>query len=327
LGLSLGRSANLAGSFKGQAEHDPATPRDAAMDQSLAVTDKISRKYAEHVKEAEQKRLERLAPLNLPGSVPPDERELMKSMKGELDVVLSKVGMEPGAEHLPHGWDALEKNSDFQKTIQHLAQHGRTGEFIEQYGRDGRYEGKFLHGMRYGQGVHEFRGEVYEGEWKWDNRHGYGTLTMKDGSKVKGQWSKGKPHGLVTITDAQDNIVYEGEFQNGKRHGLGRQVFENGEKYDGGWKDGRLHDRGVYHFSNGDKLYGMWSDGLYDGIGVFHYTDGSISRRVYKKGLLMSVQDYEGTSQRFGRTLTRQGMQRHTGDKEFPREVFLLRNS
>jgi len=103
-----------------------------------------------------------------------------------LDTVLHKVG----TENMVGGsdYDKLVSAPAFQQEIQFLANHGRTGQFVEQYGDDGKYEGEFLYGQRHGKGRHEFRGEVYEGEWKWDKRHGQGILTLKDGSTINGGW-------------------------------------------------------------------------------------------------------------------------------------------
>jgi hypothetical protein len=221
-------------------------------------------------------------------------------------------------------WDAILGCDAVQKRLQFLQHNSRTGIHQERYGEEGNYDGEFLHGMRHGKGKYEFRDEVYDGEWKWDHRHGSGELKCADGTIIKGDWQKGKLNGFATVVDQKGTVMYEGEFKDGKRHGLGRQLFESGDMYDGGWKQGRLHDRGVYYFTNGDRLYGMWREGIYDGIGMFHYADGSISRREYRDGLLMSVQDYEHATQRFGKTLTRSGMQKHTRDREFPKEVFLL---
>merc|ERR1719160_190410 len=69
-------------------------------------------------------------------------------------------------------WD----DTMFQKRMQFLRDRAKTGQFIEQYGDEGYYEGEFLYGMRHGQGKHFFRSQVYEGEWKWDMRHGESRL-------------------------------------------------------------------------------------------------------------------------------------------------------
>lgn len=323
LGVSLdGGTSRPTTSGADVPEQDPDSPgRRRATERQLQVSDRIASRYAPNVREAEAGRMMNYVPLDQQALVLPDERDVAKTMKGDLDIVLTRMGSDQSKNQ---GWDKLLGTEGFQKQLQFLCSHSRTGHFIEQYGADGMYEGEFLYGMRHGKGSHEFRGEVYEGDWKWDNRHGCGTLQLADGYQIKGEWQGGKPHGYISMIDSKGLTVYEGEFKDGKRHGLGRQVFESGDMYDGGWQDGRLHDRGVYYFTNGDKLYGMWKNGLYDGIGVFHYADGSISRRVYRDGLLMSVQDYEHSSQRFGKTITREGMQMNTQDKNFPKDVFLL---
>lgn len=48
-------------------------------------------------------RAPRLTPLVRQHVVPPNERDLTSSMKGELNAVLKKVGMDPGDPHRPHG--------------------------------------------------------------------------------------------------------------------------------------------------------------------------------------------------------------------------------
>lgn len=269
------------------------------------ISDKITSRYKNSVKAAEESRRDVFVPL---------DRE-------ELDSTLKKAGVDSVGSMRS---DSVLSGVDWSKRLQFLHDHAKTGKYTEKYGTDGVYEGEFLHGMRHGQGRHEFRGEVFEGEWKWDMRHGLGKLSLNDGTVITGDWEAGKQHGFITIVDPQGVIVFEGEFRRGKRHGLGRQLFERGDMYDGCWCDGRLHDRGVYYFTNGDKLLGMWKHGVYDGVGVFHYADGSVSRRTYSEGRLMSVQDYESSSQRFGKNLHRKSMLRHTMDDNFPREIFML---
>eukprot|EP00746_Dinoflagellata_sp_MGD_P163384 gnl/MRDRNA2_/MRDRNA2_91383_c0_seq1.p1 gnl/MRDRNA2_/MRDRNA2_91383_c0~~gnl/MRDRNA2_/MRDRNA2_91383_c0_seq1.p1 ORF type:complete len:350 (+),score=88.61 gnl/MRDRNA2_/MRDRNA2_91383_c0_seq1:84-1133(+) len=285
---------------------------------SADLSNKILGKYSDSVKAAEAKRKSNFQPLfeGEGGIEEPDQREVVMALKQDL--------------HIQHqsqdGWDGLLENEMFQKRMQFLRDRAKTGQFIEQYGEEGYYQGDFLYGMRHGQGKHFFRSQVYEGEWKWDMRHGEGTLKEPDGSVCKGEWKEGRQHGFGIIKAPDDTVVYEGEFKDGKRHGLGRQLFDNGDRHDGGWCEGRLHDRGVYYFKEGHKFYGMWNKGVYDGVGVFHYADGSISRRVYHNGVLQSVQDFESSTQRFGKALTREGMQKHTSAKDFPKdhEIFCL---
>jgi hypothetical protein len=286
----------------------------------------IVNKYAHEVREADRLRKTNYLSIQQLQEVAPCGIEVARGLQSELQTMTQSIG---GAHNVAKGmgWNAVLANDDFQKRLKYLHDHSRTGHFVEQYGPDGMYEGDFMHGMRHGKGRYEFREEVYDGEWKWDHRHGWGQLSCADGSTIKGEWQNGKTHGFASVVDQKGTVIYEGEFKEGKRHGLGRQLFESGDMYDGGWQNGRLNDRGVYYFTNGDRLLGMWKEGLYDGVGVFHYADGSISRREYKDGILMTVQDYEQSTHKYGKTLTRDGMQKHTRDRDFPKEVFLLNHA
>ena len=38
-------------------------------------------------------------------------------------------------------------------------------------------------------------GSTYEGEWKYNLRHGFGTLNARNGEVYKGEWSQGMEHG------------------------------------------------------------------------------------------------------------------------------------
>jgi len=58
-------------------------------------------------------------------------------------------------------------------------------------------------------------GDVYEGEFKNDKRHGEGKYTFADGD------------------------VYEGNWKDGKRHGEGKMTYADGSVYEGNWKDGK----------------------------------------------------------------------------------------
>jgi hypothetical protein len=287
------------------------------------VSKEIARRYGHEVREFDRTRKLGFLPMEKQIDYHPPSLDVARELQAELHGLAESFGGAHAISNGP-GWDVLLGNDSFQKRMQFLHEHSRTGHFMEKYGTEGMYEGEFLHGMRHGKGTHEFRDEVYEGEWKWDQRHGQGTQKSGDGMTIKGEWQSGKPHGHASIIDEKGTIVYEGQFKDGKRHGLGRQIFKSLDMYDGGWCEGRLHDRGVYYFSNGDKLQGTWKEGIYDGVGIFYYADGSISRREYQKGILVSVQDYDRTAERYGKTVKRADMQKHTRDRDFPKEVFML---
>jgi len=268
---------------------------------SVDITHRIYQKYSREVDAVHRERQERFRPVdeNL------DALEVdTSSIKDEIDAALEKAR---GAENLLTSW----ASDSYVKKMQNLFESERSGHCTMQYGTDGDFEGDVFCGMRHGQGKVLFRGETYEGEWRWDKRHGRGSAKLADGTQIDGDWLNNKPEGFVRLHNAEGKLVYDGEMKDGKRHGLGRGVFESGDIYDGNWKAGRLHERGTYYFTNGTKLQGSWNEGLYHGVGLFHFPDGSRSRRIYDRGILQSTREYESSTQRFGHTWTREDMQKH----------------
>ena len=61
-----------------------------------------------------------------------------------------------------------------------------------------------------------YNGNVYEGEWRDDKRHGHGKCTFSTGD------------------------VYEGEWKDGKKHGRGKYTYSTGDVYEGEWKDNKI---------------------------------------------------------------------------------------
>jgi len=61
---------------------------------------------------------------------------------------------------------------------------------------------------------HEYQnGCHYDGQWRSNRRHGFGTFT----------WPSG--------------CVYTGEFKNDRRNGQGKIAYADGSKYDGDWRN------------------------------------------------------------------------------------------
>ena len=66
--------------------------------------------------------------------------------------------------------------------------------------------------MKHGSGIYIWgkSGNKYEGDFKYDKRHGYGTYTWLDGTKYEGYWEKDQMHG-------KGKMIYpEGEKQVGQ---------------------------------------------------------------------------------------------------------------
>ncbi|CAK9011761.1 unnamed protein product [Durusdinium trenchii] len=313
LGSTLGR---LDWARAGEAiAGETTTPRSRAVDADL--TKRITRRYRAEVEKTERDRLQRYVRLEQQVEVMPDQHQMARTVKNELENVQKKAGMEAISYTT---WDDALGSEEMKKRLEFLSWYALNGESKEEL-PDVCYEGEFLYGLRHGKGKHTYQGEVYEGSWLWGQRHGKGVCIQTDGTKVIGSWKDGKLEGAVTIEGKTGGTLFEGEFKAGKRDGFGRQVFPNGDTYAGGWKDGIMHDRGVYHFANGDHLEGIWHEGKYHGPAYFRGADGSVSRRVYQNGVLLTCQDYFLESQKFSKEMSRDVMQKHTALWEYPKHA------
>ena len=66
-------------------------------------------------------------------------------------------------------------------------------------------------------------GNVYDGQWKDNQRHGHGVTVTSNKDKYDGQFQKGSIQLFFYFLD--------------KKHGKGKYTFANGEFLDGMWKN------------------------------------------------------------------------------------------
>ena len=86
-----------------------------------------------------------------------------------------------------------------------------------------------------------YSGDKYVGEWRDDNRHGWGTYYFLADNEFKGD-------------------KYEGDHVNGSYNGKGTYTWANGDKYIGNFKDGYRHGQGAYFYGDGGVQEGIWKD-------------------------------------------------------------------
>jgi Uncharacterized protein conserved in bacteria len=211
------------------------------------------------------------------------------------------------------------------------------------------YAGDFVDGQRHGRGTLTWRtGNTYEGEWLNDDaigrgvftyvpsteydmlsytggvlggeRHGQGTLILRDGGKHEGEWKNDQLNGQsVMIGMADENwLSYTGDVRDGDRHGQGTLIWRDGTKYEGRWRDGWMHGRGVMTFPGGGQRYegdfesgrpsgqgvmiwfyglmkyeGQWRDGRMNGQGVLTWRKGGRREGRWKNGELYNGRAYD----------------------------------
>ena len=74
-------------------------------------------------------------------------------------------------------------------------------------------------------------------------------MILPDGGNYVGEFKKGKPNGLGTMT-LPDGTKYIGEWQNGEPNGQGTETTTDGSKFVGEFKDDKLLN-GVFYNKEG----------------------------------------------------------------------------
>lgn len=117
-------------------------------------------------------------------------------------------------------------------------------------------------------------GNLYEGQWLGDLKHGHGRLVRKDIGSYEGQFSQGKVQGQgVLHMDSGDS--YDGQWQNGAMHGLGKYSYQNGSSHKGQFSQGAKHGFGQETLADNSTFEGQFANGKRHGTGKYCSADGS----------------------------------------------------
>jgi hypothetical protein len=124
--------------------------------------------------------------------------------------------------------------------------------------------------QRHGRGRLEFQsGNVYEGDFKNDKRHGRGSfvqlmnLVMSEGRSTAGTYNGDwvddimEGSGVYRFTTGD---VYEGHLHHGEISGQGKMTYVDGSTFEGKWHYGRWSGRGVAVDAHGIQTEGMWKN-------------------------------------------------------------------
>ena len=69
------------------------------------------------------------------------------------------------------------------------------------------------------------------GDFRNNNRQGYGVLTYKDGAVYSGEFLENKKHGYGRSVYL--NATHEGNYYRDKRNGHGKYICSTGDSYEG----------------------------------------------------------------------------------------------
>ncbi|CBZ29330.1 phosphatidylinositol-4-phosphate 5-kinase-like protein [Leishmania mexicana MHOM/GT/2001/U1103] len=150
------------------------------------------------------------------------------------------------------------------------------------------YEGSVRDGRIEGYGVYTYAqiGDVYEGEWKADLKHGQGCYTFANGDKYTGQWYMGKKQGKGQFVFANGN-EYVGSWKTNQMNGYGVFVLaSNGDRYEGYWSEGVRQGEGCLYYGNGDLYDGEWCSGQQQGLGVFFQSNDDLYCGQWDAGVM-----------------------------------------
>ncbi|KAK3543549.1 hypothetical protein QTP70_023880, partial [Hemibagrus guttatus] len=125
------------------------------------------------------------------------------------------------------------------------------------------YEGSFQENLRHGHGMlssgrlASFSSSVFVGQWVHDKKSGYGIFdNITKGEKYMGMWLEDQRQGTGVVV-TQFGLYYEGEFSNNKMMGTGLLLCDDDTSFEGEFsEDWTLNGKGVLSIPNGDSFDG-----------------------------------------------------------------------
>jgi len=136
----------------------------------------------------------------------------------------------------------------------------------------------------------------YEGEWKKDERHGWGKIAWTTGGYYIGQWFANAKQGFGFQSyggGKWEGDTYSGYWRNSSREGKGTYLWNNGDRYEGYWKAGKKEGKGVFFFSSsGNRYDGLYKNDKRNGEGTFHWSNGDIYCGMWVNGVKQGMGTY-----------------------------------
>ena len=116
--------------------------------------------------------------------------------------------------------------------------HGHGEYFSDEF----QYCGDFVKGMFCGEGqlLRHDDGSFYEGHFRDNNFHGYGSMMYGNGNSFTGDWESGKRSGSGRFHDLTSSVTYVGEWKNDVMEGNGKLSFSDGFNLFGEWQAGAM---------------------------------------------------------------------------------------
>jgi radial spoke head protein 1 len=137
---------------------------------------------------------------------------------------------------------------------------------------------------RNGRGIYTYaeKGDIYDGEFMDNMKHGIGKMTYKEKGEYHGYWENGKKH-REGVFKYLNKDIYSGSWKHGKKDGKGAYIFnDTGMKFIGEWKTGKFV-MGKWIFPNGTYYEGAFENNLPKGVGKWYFKNGNSAEGLYEQ--------------------------------------------
>lgn len=162
--------------------------------------------------------------------------------------------------------------------------------FAGKGGQMGCYTGTIKDGKREGEGVFVAKdGAEWEGQWENDVLVGKVIMRKNTGDVYEGDIKNYQRHGYGTYTWINSGNRFEGDWKNDQRDGAAKYfIAKNGRQFIGTYVDNRIHGIGAWHYKDGTVLEGQFNRGKKEGTFTVTDPDGKTQECTYDGGRLVS---------------------------------------
>ncbi|XP_062434697.1 alsin isoform X2 [Rhea pennata] len=202
----------------------------------------------------------------------PHGRGILKWADGRMYSGTFRTGLEDGYGEYRVPNKALNKDDHY---VGYWKEGKMCGHGVYSYATGEVYEGCFQNNMRHGHGLlrsgklTSSSPSMFIGQWTMDKKNGYGVFDdITRGEKYMGMWQDDLCQGNGVVV-TQFGLYYEGAFSTNKMMGTGILLSEDDTVYEGEFADNwTLSGKGTLTLPNGDYIEGLFSGEWGSGIKI-----------------------------------------------------------
>ncbi|PKU48298.1 alsin [Limosa lapponica baueri] len=202
----------------------------------------------------------------------PHGRGVLKWADGRMYSGTFRTGLEDGYGEYRVPNKALNKDDHY---VGYWKEGKMCGHGVYSYATGEVYEGCFQDNMRHGHGLlrsgklTSSSPSMFIGQWTMDKKSGYGVFDdITRGEKYMGMWQDDLCQGNGVVV-TQFGLYYEGAFSTNKMMGTGILLSEDDTVYEGEFSDNwTLSGKGTLTLPNGDYIEGLFSGEWGSGIKI-----------------------------------------------------------